>query len=45
MRKIIKSCFSTTVDVLSTKNLKQFGVNDYPNALLFSRPFRILNDI
>jgi len=39
----MKSAFSTSADYLSTKNLKLFGVDDYPEALNYSRPFgRIL---
>lgn len=39
IKKLIKYGFSTTADVLSTKNLKKFGCHDYPEALSYSRPF------
>jgi hypothetical protein len=39
MRKILKNSFSTAADYLSTKNMKLFGVDDYPEALNYSRPF------
>jgi hypothetical protein len=39
IKTLLKRNFSTTIDVLSTKNLKKFGCNDYPQALNYSRPF------
>jgi hypothetical protein len=39
IKKLFRQGFSTTADVLSTKNLKKFGCHDYPEALTFSRPF------
>lgn len=39
IKRLLKNSFSTTVDYLSTKNLKKFGIADYPDALNYSRPF------
>jgi len=42
IKRLLKKSFSTSVDYLSTKNLKKFGIGDYPDALNYSRPFRII---
>jgi hypothetical protein len=43
IKNLLKRNFSTTVDVLSTKNLKKFGCKDYPQSLNYSRPFRTVD--
>jgi hypothetical protein len=39
IRRLLKGAFSTATDYLSTKNMKLFGIDDYPDALNYSRPF------
>lgn len=40
IKKILnRYSFASAIDVLSTKNMKKFGIHDYPSALNYSRPF------
>lgn len=39
IRSLFRSKFYNSVDVFSTRNLKRFGSQDYPEALRHSRPF------